>query len=567
MFKLQIVAWLNQALAQTAKNYSKEFNEEIIVSSSKSDEHGDYSCNVAMILAKKWSMSPIKIAEAILKAARPNLVARVWIAGPGFINVEINKKYIAESFNENIFREGVSQKKIVIDYSAPNLAKALHVGHIRSSILGDALVRINSFLGNTVIKQNHVGDWGTQFGMILAYLAEKNISIDSLSDNIGELEVIYQSAKKLFDESEAFANTARAYVVRLQSKEPKTILMWQKFLAVSLKHCHDLYKRLGLLLELSDVVGESFYQDQLSNLMQDLKASGLTSESDGACCYFSESEVDKEGRPMPVILQKKDGGYLYATTDLAAVKYRTQVLKADKVIYVVDQRQALHFKMVYELAAKCAWYVPDCLLEHVGFGTINDSNGKPFKTRAGGTIKLEALIDEAVARAMILVQSKQNDINKQELEQLANDLAIASIKYNDLSKIRTSDYSFSYDHMLKFEGNTAPYILYAYVRLSKLAEQHVGMNSSFKSEIELKIAKHILTLGEVLQQTAEESMPHLLCNFIYQLAVLAMKFYETCPINNSEQQLRYERQNMAYMIVRTIDLGLSLLGINTISKM
>lgn len=564
MFKEIIKAWLHDSVCSLAKSLEKEFHEEIVINAGKSEAHGDFACNIALVLAKKWSMPPKDIANAIKEQALPDFIEKCWVANPGFINITLCPNYLKNNFTKQVFSVQEYKQKIVVDYSAPNLAKALHVGHLRSSIIGDALVRINQYLGHEVIRQNHVGDWGTQFGMILAYLAANNITPGS---SIEDLELIYQAAKKSFDESEEFARQAREFVVKLQSSDPVSLDLWHKFRMASLAHSQELYSRLGLLLELEDVVGESFYNQQLPVVVQDLQAHGLIEESYGALCHFSEKHQDNDGKAIPVILQKADGGYLYATTDLAAAKYRMQTLSASKILYVVDQRQALHFSMLFDLVGKCHWGNQDCLLEHVGFGTINDSEGKPFKTRSGGTIKLISLLDEAACRARIMVQAKQAEIAPEELDNLADSLAIASVKYNDLSKVRTSDYAFSYDNMLKFEGNTAPYILYAYVRLSKLAEQNEHINWSFSDPIELKIAKHIMTFSEVVIQAARDSMPHYICNYLYDLAVLAMKFYETCPINKAEHYLKIERKAMAYMITEAISLGLSLLGIKTIPKM
>lgn len=523
-----------------------------------------------MALAKKWKIAPIDIANFVAKQPKPEFISTVVVAKPGFINITLNKDFIGSLLSElqsnikTFFPNDISEK-IVIDYSSPNLAKSLHVGHLRSSIIGDSLVRIYQYMGAEVIRQNHVGDWGTQFGMILAYIKHENLALDFEAINISDLEVIYQKSKILYDESLEFADLARNYVVKLQANDKDVCDIWQNLLSVSLRHCSSLYDRLGLLLEHCDVVGESFYASKIPPILLKLESLSLLERNDGALCYFSKTYTGKDDAPLPMLIQKKDGGYLYSTTDIAAANYRLNDLNADRVLYVVDQRQSLHFNLLFELLE--AMGNNSGGLKHVGFGTINDENGKPFKTRSGGTIKLQSLLDNARVHALKVIQEKQSALDCLEQEQLSEHLAIAAIKYYDLSRPRTSDYAFSYEQMLRLDGNTAPYILYAYVRLNKLALHNKVDAWLFTNPIELKLAKKIIKFSDVVEQAAKDAMPHYIAVYAYELAALAMKFYEVCPVNSTDSVTKNERQALCYLAKTVIRESLSLLGISTVEKM
>ncbi len=562
--RTDIIAWLNTAFIAAAEHFAKPKAAIKIVLKSGRD-HGDFACSSPLMLAKAWQLAPLKIAEFVAEQPLPNCLEQVWVAQPGFLNMLLAESYIKEELSKNLANTKIdlpTANTIVIDYSAPNLAKALHVGHLRTSLIGDSLVRINEYLGHKVIKQNHVGDWGTQFGMILAYIQHENIKLEELSSNINELEQIYLKAKILFDKSPEFANTARGNVVKLQNQDSESIKMWQKFRDISLQHCHALYQQLGLLLSPSDVVGESFYQPMLEPILTEI--SDKLNLSDGALCYFSKKLLGKDEQAMPMILRKQDGAYLYGTTDLAAAKYRLKNLNADKVLYVVDQRQSLHFNLLFELVKECGW--AKAQLIHIGFGTVNAANGRPFKTRDGGTIKLSDLLTAAVAKAITVIESKQPDLSDADATALAEQIAISAIKYNDLSKPRNTDYAFCYEQMLRFDGNTAPYILYAYVRLNKIAKFNQS-SLNFALPIELALAKQILGFNEAVRLASEESMPHHICNYIYDLASLSMRFYEQCPINSADNATKSARQNLAALVCKTIAKGLDLLGIKTMQRM
>lgn len=565
MLKQLIHEWLANRFVAAAAHFNKPYSDvEIVLKDGK--DFSDYACSSALMLAKKWQLAPSTIAEYIVAEEMPDFLTKAWVTTPGFINLELKESFVAKTLLiSNLKAQSANNKPqtIVIDYSSPNLAKALHVGHLRTSLLGDALARINQFLGHNVIRQNHVGDWGTQFGMILAYIEHQQIDLQDLAEDIEQLEQIYLKAKIMFDQSNEFAETARLNVVRLQAKETKAIKAWQKFRAASLHHCQEMYNTLGLLLKLDDVVGESFYQDKITDLLTEINH--LLTESDGALCYFSDSEFGQDDKPLPVILRKQDGAFLYSTTDLAAIQYRIQKLNSQQILYVVDQRQSLHFKLLFELAEKCNWQQAN--LQHIGFGTVNDANGRPFKTRDGGTVKLSSLIDAAIAKAITMIQAKQPDKTLAEIKPIAQKIAISALKYNDLSKPRTTDYSFCYEQMLKFEGNTAPYILYAYARLYKIADLESGQDLKFHSEIEVTLAKKMLQLPDVIIQAANDSMPHYICNYLFELASFAMKFYEHCPINSAALEIKRDRQKLAALVCLNIKQACALLGIETLSQM
>jgi arginyl-tRNA synthetase len=446
----------------------------------------------------------------------------------------------------------------------------MHVGHLRSTIIGDGVASVLEFLGDTVIRQNHVGDWGTQFGMLLAYLQETPATSDELSD----LENFYRAAKGRFDESEEFAERARGLVVKLQAGDPECLKLWTRFKDISLSHCQEVYERLNVKLTPKDVMGESAYNDDLANVVADLKNAGLLVESNGAQCVFLEEFKTAEGTPLPVIVQKAGGGYLYATTDLAAVRYRSNVLKADRALYFVDQRQALHFQQVFEVARRAGFVTNDMQMEHMGFGTMNGADGRPFKTRDGGTVKLVDLLDEAEERAYVLVKEKNPEVAEDELRSIAKAVGISAVKYADLSKHRASDYSFNFDQMLSFEGNTAPYLLYAYTRVSGVFRKLGEAFDESKGQIVLEapheqdLAARLAQFGETVNNVAEKGTPHVLCAYLYDLAGLFSSFYENCPILNAENpEQQQSRLRLAHLTGRTLKQGLQLLGLETLERM
>ena len=550
---------------------------------TKDKSHGDFATNIALMLAKPADMKPRDLAEKLI-AALPadNAVAKVEIAGPGFINFFQADDWLTGLLDRALADEhlGVARpaqaQTVVVDYSSPNLAKEMHVGHLRSSIIGDAVVRTLEFLGHKVVRQNHVGDWGTQFGMLLAYLEEQKSeeSDTELSRELGDLEGFYRAAKQRFDESDAFATRARSLVVKLQAGDEDCLALWREFNSVSLSHCQAVYDRLGVSLTPADVRGESAYNDDLAQVVSDLDAKGLLSEDQGAQCVFMDEFKNKEGAPLPVIVKKADGGYLYATTDLAALRYRAGTLHADRMLYFVDQRQALHFQQMFSLAKRAGFVPENTELEHMGFGTMNGPDGRPFKTRDGGTVKLIDLLDEAEQRAYNLVRDKNPELDDSALRTIAHAVGIGAVKYADLSKNRSSDYIFNFEQMLSFEGNTAPYLLYAYTRVAsvfrKAGLDMADVNGDFllQEEAEQALAARLVQFGEVLESVAEKGLPHLLCTYLYDVAGLFSTFYEHCPILSGDNEaLKQSRLKLAALTARTLKQGMELLGLSPLERM
>ncbi len=550
----------------------------IQVENTRDKTHGDFASNIAMMLAKPAGMKPRDVAAKLIDAlpADPS-VSKVEIAGPGFLNFFQNTAALAQRLDAALadrtlaVRKNGAAQRVVIDLSSPNLAKEMHVGHLRSTIIGDAVGRVLAFLGDEVILQNHVGDWGTQFGMLLAYLEEQPAAVQS---ELADLEQFYRAAKRRFDESAEFAERARQLVVKLQAGDADCLRLWNRFNEISLAHCQAVYERLNVRLRPTDIRGESAYNSELPGIIEALDQAGLLSESEGAQCVFLEQFKNAEGNPLPVIVQKAGGGYLYATTDLAAMRYRSQQLHADRVLYFVDQRQALHFQMAFEVARRAGFVQPDLQLEHMGFGTMNGADGRPFKTRDGGTVKLIDLLDEAEQRAYALVKGKNPDLDEAELRQIARAVGIGAVKYADLSKHRTSDYSFNFEQMLSFEGNTAPYLLYAYTRVASVFRKlGVGIDQLegqivLEAEQEQALGARLAQFAEVLNGVGEKGVPHLLCSYLYDLAGLFSSFYEHCPILTADSEAQKQsRLRLTGLTGRTLKQGLELLGLETLERM
>ena len=570
---------IQQALTQlvTEGVLPEGLTPAIQVENARDKTHGDFASNIAMMLAKPAGLKPRDLAEKLIAALPASAdITKVEIAGPGFLNFFQNTDALASRLDAALadghlgVRKAGAAQKVVVDLSAPNLAKEMHVGHLRSTIIGDSVARVLEFLGDEVIRQNHVGDWGTQFGMLLAYLEENPITSDELSD----LENFYRAAKKRFDESEEFATRARGLVVKLQAGDAECLALWTRFKDISLSHCQKTYELLNVKLSMADVMGESAYNADLANVVSDLKAKGLLVEDQGAQCVFLEEFKNSEGEPLPVIVQKADGGYLYATTDLAAVRYRSNVLKADRALYFVDQRQALHFNQVFEVARRAGFVGHPMQMEHMGFGTMNGADGRPFKTRDGGTVKLIDLLNEAKERAYTLVKEKNPTLAEDDLRHIGEVVGIGAVKYADLSKHRTSDYSFNFELMLNFEGNTAPYLLYAYTRVAgvfrKLGKGFDEVDGSIvlQAAHEQDLAARLAQFGEVLNNVAEKGTPHVLCSYLYDLAGLFSSFYENCPILTAESpEQQQSRLRLAALTGRTLKQGLELLGLETLERM
>ncbi|TBL36765.1 arginine--tRNA ligase [Hafnia alvei] len=576
---MNIQALLSDKVTQALVAAGAPADSEALVRQSAKAQFGDYQANGVMGAAKKLGIAPRQLAEQVLTHLELDGIAnKVEIAGPGFINIFLDPAWLAKQVEAALADErlGVAPVKpqtIVVDYSAPNVAKEMHVGHLRSTIIGDASVRTLEFLGHNVIRANHVGDWGTQFGMLIAYL-EKMQNEHANEMDLSDLEAFYREAKKHYDEDAAFAERARAYVVKLQGGDEYCRDMWRKLVDITMSQNQKNYQRLNVTLTKDDVMGESLYNSMLPGIVADLKAKGLAVESEGATVVFLDEYKNKDGEPMGVIIQKKDGGYLYTTTDIACAKYRYETLGADRVLYYIDSRQHQHLMQAWTIVRK-AGYVPDSVsLEHHMFGMMLGKDGKPFKTRSGGTIKLSDLLDEAVERAGKLIAEKNPDLSSEELAKLVDVVGIGAVKYADLSKSRTTDYIFDWDNMLAFEGNTAPYMQYAYTRVSSVFKRAGIDEKSLTGDIvltedrEKALAARLIQFEETITQVAREGTPHVMCTYLYDLAGLFSSFYEACPILTAEsEEQRNSRLKLAALTARTLKTGLDTLGIETVERM
>ncbi|GIT98683.1 arginine--tRNA ligase [Sulfurovum sp. TSL1] len=543
--------------------------EPMSVTEATKPEFGDFQFNGAMALSKTLGKNPREIATQLIENLDlTGIVAKAEIAGPGFINLWLNPFWLASQCElaRQDSRLGVEERetpiKVVVDYSGPNMAKQMHVGHLRSTIIGDTLANLLTYLGDEVIRQNHIGDWGTQFGMLIAYLEEIH---EEGTVSLKDLEQFYKDAKGRFDEDEGFADKAREYVVKIQSGDGHCLALWQKFIDISLGHCEEVYEKLGVNLTRDDVRAESFYNDDLHSVISDLDAKGLLTQSDGAQCVFLE------GEEVPVIVQKGDGGYLYATTDLAALRYRAKTLGAQRIAYVVDARQGEHFKHVFRVAKEAGFVPENVKLEHIAFGTMMGKDGKPFKTREGGTVKLIELLDEAVIKAKETINDKES-YSDEELEALAKTIGIGAVKYADLSINRESNYIFNWDKMLSFEGNTSLYMQYAYARIQSIFRKYGGPMEGeiiIGDTLEHRLSTMLLRFEDVLNRAAVDASPNQITTYLYELATLFMRFYEQNPIlkEGIEEATKMSRLLLADLTAKTIKQGLDILGIETVDKL
>lgn len=576
---MNIQALLSDKVSQAMIAAGAPADCEPQVRQSAKVQFGDYQANGMMAVAKKLGQAPRQLAEQVIQHLDLNGIAsKVEIAGPGFINIFLDRAWLAAQTAQalQLPRLGVSAvapQTVVVDYSAPNVAKQMHVGHVRSTIIGDAAVRTLEFLGHNVIRANHVGDWGTQFGMLIAYL-EKQQNEHHEEIALADLEAFYREAKVTYDADEAFAERARNYVVKLQGGDEYCRSMWKKLVDITMSQNQQVYDRLNVTLTRKDVMGESLYNDMLPGIVADLREKGLAVTSEGATVVFLDEFKNKEGEPMGVIIQKKDGGYLYTTTDIACAKYRFETLHADRVLYYIDSRQHQHLQQAWTIVRK-AGYVPESVpLEHHAFGMMLGKDGRPFKTRSGGTIRLADLLDEAVERAHALVSEKNPEMSAQELKDLSEVVGIDAVKYADLSKSRTTDYIFDWDNMLAFEGNTAPYMQYAYTRVLSVFRK-AGIDADSLSgdivlteEREAQLATRLLQFEEVITQVARDGTPHVMCAYLYDLAGQFSGFYEHCPILSTEDEnIRQSRLQLAALTAKTLKQGLDTLGIKTVERM
>ena len=550
-------------------------------------EHADFQSNAALALAKRARVRPADLAATVSEALRTDTgtpLAEVTVSGPGFLNLALTDPAIWQQVTGRLAgpRLGIGMpeqgRRTVIDYSAPNIAKEMHVGHLRTTIIGDCLARVLGFLGAEVIRQNHLGDWGTQFGMLIQYLDEHpevtwhHDQLTEGTSTVSALDSFYRAARAAFDADSAFAARARARVVALQAGDEATVARWRDIVAESEFAFREIYDRLGVLLEPEDSAGESCYNSWLPDIVQELTGAGMAVESDGALVVFSGEVTGPDGEPVTLMVRKKDGGYGYDTTDLATIRYRVCDLKADRILYVVDSRQALHFRLVFEAARRAGWLTDEIDVTHVAFGTVLGPDGRPFKTRSGGTVKLMDLLDAAVDRARATVAEKAHDLDGNELNRVAEQAGIGAVKYADLSTSRTKDYVFDVERMVSFNGNTGVYLQYAHTRICSILRKAGDTSAEVDPTLPLDPAERALAFaldafGDALTEVGRVLEPHRLCGHLYDLAKAFTDFYEACPVLSAAAPVRANRVALCRLTARTLRQGLNLLGIAAPERM
>jgi len=556
-----------------------------MVVASTNPKFGDYQCNLAMSLTKPLKSNPRAIATQIIDNLIIDEICETpEIAGPGFINLRLKTDYLQVQLQKMLGNERLNipkvnpNQKMIVDFSSPNIAKEMHVGHLRSTIIGDSIARVLEFQGHDVLRLNHVGDWGTQFGMLITYLRE--VYPDALTTAnalvLGDLVEFYRQAKVRFDQDETFKETSRQEVVRLQAGAEDSRRAWQLLCEQSRREFQLIYDDLGIKLTER---GESFYNQFLPQIVEELEKTGLLVENQGAKCVFLEGFTNKEGEPLPLIVQKTDGGYNYATTDLAALRHRIETEKATRIIYVTDAGQTNHFMQFWQVAKRASWIPENVELVHVAFGIVKGEDGKKLKTRSGETVRLRELLDEAVNYAKKDLETRIKAEGRTETQEFIDHAAevvgLSAVKYADLSQNRTSDYIFSFDKMLSLQGNTAPYMLYAYVRIQGISRKgnidwqqlETDIQLVLEAEEELVLAKHLLQLQVILEEVAQDLLPNRLCQYLFELSQKFNQFYEQCAVVKAEEPQRTSRLALCDLTAKTLKLGLSLLGISVLERM
>jgi arginyl-tRNA synthetase len=557
-----------------------------ILGVSTNPKFGDYQANVALSLAKQVGRPPREVAQAIADGLRvDDLCEAPSVAGPGFINLTLKPTYLEQWLRQiqpdaRLGMEPTARpERVVVDYPSPNIAKEMHVGHLRPAVLGECFARVLEFLGHDVLRVSHVGDWGTPFGMLIAHLRSTYpTALDAGSTvSLGDLSAFYREAKQRFDADQAFQDAARQAVVQLQAGDAETLKAWQIVCDLSRRSYRAIYDLMGVSSEICDR-GESFYNPMLPDVISALDEAGLLVENQGALCVFLEGFTNKAGEPLPTIVQKSDGGYNYATTDLAAIRYRIQEDKADRLVYTTDVGQSNHFSQVFQVARRAGWVPQTVELFHAPFGLVLGEDGKRIKTRSGETVPLRDLLEEAIARTRADLQQRLQDEDRTEtedfIEHTARIVGIEAVKYADLSQNRTSNYVFSYDKMLALQGNTAPYMLYAYVRVQGISrkgnidfEQLGDASITLQDETELTLTKHILQMADIIEQVSQDLLPNRLCQYLFELSQKFNQFYDRCPVLQAEEPERTSRLVLCEVTARSLKLGLSLLGIKTLERM
>ncbi len=545
----------------------------------RASDRADYQANGAMALAKALGRPPREVAEAVVAGLEVADLATVEVAGPGFINLTLTTAYLSAALGALLgdARLGVAPAgpahRVVIDYSSANVAKEMHVGHLRSTVIGDALARMYRFAGHEVIARNHVGDWGTPFGMLIEHLVDLGEARAAATLGIGDLNAFYRDARVKFDADDAFKERSRLRVVALQGGDPETLRLWRVLVDQSVRYFGEVYAKLDVTLSPEDVVGESFYNPMLEGVVADLEAAGLLVESDGARCVFPRGFANRDGEPLPLIVQKSDEGFGYAATDLAAIRDRVGNLRADELLYVVGTPQSQHFAMVFEVAREAGWLPEGVRCEHVNFGHVLGPDRKMFKTRAGETVRLVGLVDEATARAEASLAERHAEMGEPERHHLALQIARAAIKYADLSTDRTHDYVFDLDRMVAFEGDTGPYLQYAHARVRSIfrrLEAPVEWGEvafALATPAERHLATGLLALPEAFDAALSSLQPHRLCTYLFDLAQRFTAFYDACPVLAADGPTRTERLALCELTARTLRLGLSVLGIEAPERM
>ncbi|HUY42902.1 MAG TPA: arginine--tRNA ligase [Acidimicrobiales bacterium] len=542
-------------------------------------EHADFQANGVMALAKSLGRPARDVALDVIEALDLDGLASLTVAGPGFLNLTLAPMLLDLKLRELLSDErlGVEARararRVVIDYSAPNVAKEMHVGHLRSTVIGDALARMSRFAGDTVIARNHVGDWGTPFGMLIEHLVDLGEDEAVAELSIGDLDGFYRGARAKFDADDAFKERARARVVALQGGDLESRRLWRVLVDQSVSYFSEVYAKLDVTLRPEDVTGESSYNEALEGVLDALRAQGLLVESDGAWCVFPPGFTNREGEPLPLIVQKRDEGFGYAATDLAAVRDRVDRLGADELVYVVGAPQAQHLEMVFAVARLAGWLPERVRCEHVAFGNVLGPDRKMFKSRGGETIKLVSLLDEAVERAEVVLSQRRHGLSNVAVHELATKIARASIKYADLSTERQRDYVFDLDRMVSFEGDTGPYLQYAHARVRsifrRLGEEWSAPSARFDLATiqEHELATALLAFPEAFDAALELRQPHRLCNYLFDLAQRFTAFYDACPVLSAEGDVRAQRLALADLCARTLALGLGVLGIEAPEQM
>jgi len=577
---MNIQALLSDKIGKALIMAGAPANSNAKIRQSFKPQFGHYQVNGVMAIAKILAIPPRQLAKKVVNFIDlKDVASKIEIVDPGFINIFLNRQWLAKQIDQILIapkKLGISSvlpQTVVVDYSSPNVAKEMHVGHLRSTIIGDVIARTLTFLGHNVIRANHVGDWGTQFGMLIAYLEKvQHNNLDNMA--LSDLEAFYRAAQKNYDENKEFAQRSRAYVVKLQAGDEQCRKVWRQLVDITMTQNQISYNRLHVTLTKNDIMGESLYNPMLPDIVADLKAQGIAVENAGATMVFFNEHKNKAGEPTTVIIQKKDGGYLYITSDIACVKYRCETLGADRILYYTDSRQHQHLTQTWSIARKAGYIPESVLLEHHMFGMMLGKDRKPFKTRTGGNVKLTDLLDEAIKRADELICEKNLDMPAEELKKLVNAIGIGAVKYADLSKNRTTDYIFDWDNMLTFDGNTAPYMLYAYSRVisifkrAAIDETSLTIPLVINEDHEVTLATHLLQFEEAITIVARDGTPHVMCTYLYNLAVLFSSFYEKCPIlNATSKQICHSRLKLALLTAKILKQGLDTLGIQTVERM